>query len=75
MTRLVEHVPSQGIHHAEIRQAVSGEAPLQKSDRGELRYALEKIFGPLWRIRVTTHNVLQLLFSVHTKVHICSTNL
>lgn len=43
----VEHVPSEGIHHAEIRRVPSAAHPLQKADKGELRFALEQAFGPL----------------------------
>lgn len=43
----VEHVPSEGIHHAEVRYAPCVDVPLQKSDRGELKLALQKKFGLL----------------------------
>jgi hypothetical protein len=43
----VEHVPSEGIHHAEIRRVPSAERPLEKADKVELRFALEQAFGPL----------------------------
>jgi hypothetical protein len=42
----VEHVPSEGIHHAEIRRRASESNPLNKGDKGELRLALEKAFDP-----------------------------
>ncbi len=43
----VEHVPSEGVHHSEIRYAPNEEAPLHKGDKGELKFALGKVFGPL----------------------------
>lgn len=43
----VEHVPSEGIQHAEIHRKPNAQQPLQKGDKGELRLALEKAFGPL----------------------------
>ncbi|MEX3954166.1 hypothetical protein AB4Y40_41670 [Paraburkholderia sp. EG287B] len=43
----VEHVPSEGKYHAEIRRRVSDVNPLNKGDKGELRLALQRTFGPL----------------------------
>ncbi|MCA8051298.1 hypothetical protein [Burkholderia arboris] len=43
----VEHVPSEGIHHAEIRRRVSDVNALNKGDKGELRFALQRVFDSL----------------------------
>jgi hypothetical protein len=43
----LEHAPSEGLHHAEIRRVVSDQNPLNKADKGELRLALERAFGSL----------------------------
>lgn len=45
----VRHVPSEGIHHAEIRYASPDAVPLQRGDKGELKLALQKVFGELVR--------------------------
>lgn len=43
----VDHVPSEGQHHAEIRRVPSVDNPLTKIDKSELRLALERAFGAL----------------------------
>lgn len=43
----VEHVPSQGRHHAEIHYAQAADAPLKKADKGELKALLKGVFGQL----------------------------
>lgn len=43
----VEHVPSEGIHHAEIRRVPNPTQSLSRGDKAELRLALQKVFGDL----------------------------
>ncbi|WP_155122824.1 hypothetical protein [Burkholderia ubonensis] len=43
----VDHVPSEGQHHAEIRYAAAADAMIRKGDKVELKAALKDKFGPL----------------------------
>jgi hypothetical protein len=43
----VIHVPSQGIHHAEIRYQPAPQVTLTKPEKAELKLALNTIFGAL----------------------------
>ncbi|NMV41823.1 hypothetical protein [Ralstonia insidiosa] len=45
----IQHVPTEGIYHAEIHYASPEAVPLQKGDKGELKLALQRVFGELIR--------------------------
>lgn len=45
----VRHAPSEGIYHAEIHYTSPEAVPLLRSDKGELKLALQKVFGELVR--------------------------